>query len=323
MSTTKFDTKTRAALWRANDQKCFFCSELISFTDLEIDHIVPERTTLEELEDFRRRTPLPSGFDLNEMTNLVPAHGSCNQRKGGSLMDDATVLFYLQLWAKKQQRIQREVGSLKKAAERDKHLIAISTLIESGEISKQEVLQFVSKVRPTANLKPTNPMVVTFGANVADLIVSGVLPESAGHEYVTVSDWMEKDLLYRVSDSLPILAHQSEASARNGETLSVRIAFWNLDLDRFDQLEIPNWSILEISEFSELYDESPADLLAKAVVKAHGSIVSDPWDTVFGIGRCPRCGSTKLTRSTSIDHAHDETYYTIGCSECGWGEWTQ
>jgi len=38
---------------------------------------------------------------------------------------------------------------------------------------------------------------------------------------------------------------------------------------------------------------------------------------------CPSCGSEKLKRGSATDYAHDDTYYTIECQECGWGDWTQ
>ena len=317
------DTKTRVALWQANQRKCFYCSEPVFYKDLEIDHIVPEKITADQLIQLRSRIALPANFELNAVCNLVPTHHNCNNHKSGILMDDNAIVFYVQLWAQKQNQIQREIEKHVKAAARDRYLIGVSKLIESGELTKQEIWQIISKIQPSVRPTPQDPLVITFGINVSDLLASGAAPPKAGDTYITVCDWLESDLLFRVSGSLPTLAAQPEASARNGETLSVRIAFWNLDLDRLDQFDLSHWEILEIANFTELYDTSPDDFLAKAVVKASGSVVADPWDTAFGVGRCPRCGSDKLKRSSSIDHYYDETYYTIECQHCGWLEWTQ
>lgn len=318
-----FNAKTRVALWKANQRRCFYCSEPISFGDLDIDHLVPQKTTQQEFEELRRRIRLPPDFDLNGLHNLVPTHHDCNKRKAGACFADEALLFYVELWSKKQDDINRELRSYENIAVRDQHLVAISKFIESGEMTKQEILQFIATIRPPVKSRPQDPLVITFGVNVSELAESGDIPEKAGETYAAICDWLEKDLLFRLSGSLPILFHQTEASERNGETLSVRIAFWNLDLDRLDQFDLPNWTTLEIANFSELYDTSADDFLARAVVKASGDVVNDPWDTAFGVGRCPRCGSEKLKRYSTTDHYYDETYHTIECKECGWSEWTQ
>jgi hypothetical protein len=39
--------------------------------------------------------------------------------------------------------------------------------------------------------------------------------------------------------------------------------------------------------------------------------------------RCPQCGSDQLERKSALDPRDDDMYYFIGCTECGWGEWSQ
>ena len=237
--------------------------------------------------------------------------------------EDAHVLYYLGLWARRQQRIGQQLALHTQAANHDRHLLAVAQFIEAGELSKGEVLRFLANVPQPQAVTASEPWVITFGTNVTDLLAAKRLPPEASATYLTACDWLEKDLAYQVACALPVLAQQSEASARNGETLSMRFAFWNLDLDRLDAAEFPPWSILEIAPFSAIYDQSADDLLARAVARAHAALVSDPWDTVFGVGRCPRCGSQKLDRFSATDHERDDTYHTIRCIECGWFEWTQ
>ena len=318
-----FPTKIRAALWRANQQRCFYCSEPISFRDLEIDHLVPRKITKQEFQELSQRIALQADFDLDGLYNLVPTHHSCNGRKAADLFTAKAILFYLELWAKKQEAVHQGLRAFEKIAEHEQHLLAISKFIESGEMTKEEILHFIVRVTPSDKQKPQDPLVVTFGLNVTDLLDAGKIPKQAGETYVAICDWLEKDLLYRLLGALPVLFKETEASERNGETLSVRIAFWNLDLDRLDNFDLGNWEVLEIVPFSELYGTPPEELLKKAVVKASSDIVSDPWDTVFGIGRCPRCGSTDLKRFSQTDHHYDDTYHIIECKKCGWSEWTQ
>lgn len=43
----------------------------------------------------------------------------------------------------------------------------------------------------------------------------------------------------------------------------------------------------------------------------------------FGWLVCPSCGSANLRRGSTTDPERDEIYYTIGCEDCGSGDWTQ
>lgn len=323
MSVTRFTTNLRYALWRANDKRCFYCSEPINFAALEIDHLIPERTTDSELDELKQRLGLAACFALNSPLNLVPAHHICNNRKSGSLMEDSAIVFFTQQWSGKQQRIDLEIESRKAAAKRDQQLIGIARLIEEGSLSKQELWQFICNIEPVREAEPEDPFVVTFGVNITHLLESGVLPFPSAASIDEICTFLESELFNSIPAGPPILAQQTETSGRNGESLSIRIAFWNIDLDRLGEVELPFWEILEISTYSEIYASSPSDLLARAVVNAHGKVTEDASDPVFGIGRCPSCGSSELERQSATDYKRDETYYTIGCKECGWGDWTQ
>ncbi len=322
MSATRFKATTRLSLWRANDGKCFFCGVPVAFSDLDIDHIIPETTTPSSLSELRRRIPLPDDFTVNALPNLVPTHHSCNKRKGGDLMDDQAILFYLQLWAKRQPRVQDELRRHTKSAKCDRILATISAAIESGELSRTAAVQAILRTRPGTKDEPSEPVVVSFSIDVGKLLSRGRGPSDAGNTYPQLCDRLERDLLQRVTGLAPILAYPAESSARDGETLSMRIAFWNLDVGRLDHLDIEGWSITEVARFSELYAGLPDDLLAKAVVKAHAAVVDDP-TAPMGVGRCPQCGSANLKHSFATDDARDETYYMVECDECDWFDWTQ
>jgi 5-methylcytosine-specific restriction endonuclease McrA len=83
MSKYRFLTLERAAIWEAHDKRCIYCGELISFTDLHIDHILPEELVdkHDELDRIKYEYDLESEFSINSYYNWVPAHSSCNLRK--------------------------------------------------------------------------------------------------------------------------------------------------------------------------------------------------------------------------------------------------
>lgn len=94
--------------------------------------------------------------------------------------------------------------------------------------------------------------VATFGVNIDELISSGYLPYDAPRDYASLCDWLETDLLQRLGPPVRN-ARFAEPSARNGETLSVRLAFeWipRQEALTFGQLEW--WQVLEVIPYDYL-----------------------------------------------------------------------
>ena len=63
------------------------------------------------------------------------------------------------------------------------------------------------------------------------------------------------DLKSELNKKLNCRFESTEASSRNGETLSVRYAFWDIDLNALDELNLKWWKILELSLHTKIYGE--------------------------------------------------------------------
>jgi len=63
------------------------------------------------------------------------------------------------------------------------------------------------------------------------------------------------------------------------------------------------------------------------VVKLNGLLksktIDENSDDPLPYFACPICGSTNIERQGACDDEHDEMYYTIRCTDCGWNEWRQ
>lgn len=66
---------------------------------------------------------------------------------------------------------------------------------------------------------------------------------------------------------------------------------------------------LSVAELNQLIDERTID----------PERTTDPLPYVA----CPKCGSKNIKKQDSIDPRGDDIYYTVGCLDCGWGDWTQ
>jgi hypothetical protein len=155
----------------------------------------------------------------------------------------------------------------------------------------------------------SDPWVIAFGANFHD-----ALPIDAPERDPQLSDW----LLDRLSRDLAATGavFRRIDDDRSGEGVSVRYAFWMLDLDGVTQSIDFCWHVLAVQKYSELFQTSADDLLDRAVVSRYHQIVYNaPDGDPVGISACPSCGSMDLKfESFSND---DDTIYEVTCNECG------
>jgi len=149
------------------------------------------------------------------------------------------------------------------------------------------------------------------------------LPPGAPQDYAGLCDWLETRLLHDLTTRLATVVTATEASHRDGETLSVRVAAWHIDLEVLNSLDLPPWEVLELARYSEIYSQPWHDDFAQAVVRTYHDVITSDTDDFFGLRFCPRCGSRELEHSQALDVAHDEMYYLVRCGRCDWSDWTQ
>ncbi len=79
MSDYSFREDQKVSIWRDDGEKCFYCRIPISYSELQVDHIVPEKVFIGKLEELR--LVLPAGFEVKSITNWVTCHQGCDIRK--------------------------------------------------------------------------------------------------------------------------------------------------------------------------------------------------------------------------------------------------
>ena len=86
MSTQRISYNLRFGVWIAHGEKCWVCRKPIEFSEVHIDHIIPESLDgAEKLSSYLIELGLPGEFDLYSPMNFAPAHLSCNTSKGAKL----------------------------------------------------------------------------------------------------------------------------------------------------------------------------------------------------------------------------------------------
>ena len=134
-------TSRRAAIWHAHEHRCIYCTELVTFADLDVDHIVPShlKDQPEELAKLIDEYGLINNFDVDSLLNLVPAHRHCNLQKKGQVLPKNRALHFLSIAENKCGKARGIELELQKQAQKDKFTVIIQVGLDEGRISREEL----------------------------------------------------------------------------------------------------------------------------------------------------------------------------------------
>jgi hypothetical protein len=121
-------------------------------------------------------------------------------------------------------------------------------------VSGDEVLAILNSTLP--QLEQHEPIVITFSLKTAEVLREGLPATALQTDYPGFCDWLEEDLIKQLSSLLTCSFYYPEASQRTGETLSVRLAFLQLNCNELDEFTSSWWEIVEIQYYSEVYGSS-------------------------------------------------------------------
>jgi HNH endonuclease len=245
INTPPLKLRLRTAIWRTNEGRCFFCGEIVTFRELEIDHLIPRVVSEAKLSELIASLNLPADFHLDHALNLVPTHGNCNRRKGELEFTEANLRFFMETWFAKQARLSKELELLNRSAANESTLIALALRIENGELSYNEAVATL-EVFCSKKEKTNEPWVVTFGLSFGDLSPRLTASYDGARGHAALCDRLESELAGYLGE-LKAIGRQTEASFRTGEALSVRYAFWNLDLNSLEKVCLDPFTVLEVA----------------------------------------------------------------------------
>ena len=84
MKKYKFSPIERFAIWKAYNYLCFHCGLNLKWKNLTIDHLFPESLSDNKkgFATIKKVYSLKTDFCINDFVNWVPAHDTCNNKKG-------------------------------------------------------------------------------------------------------------------------------------------------------------------------------------------------------------------------------------------------
>jgi hypothetical protein len=135
MSSQKIELDIRHAIWLAHKRKCAYCTEPLAFSEVDIDHVIPENMLGKpQLPELLARLDLPTDFDLFSHRNLLPAHRRCNLAKTCSLFNEASVRFFLHRADKARATVEKLVASKTKRETSENLISEVFDAVRSGLI---------------------------------------------------------------------------------------------------------------------------------------------------------------------------------------------
>jgi hypothetical protein len=171
MSSQRIGLDLRHAIWLTHNRRCVYCTEPLSFAEVDVDHVIPETlATTPELHKVLARLNLPADFDLQSVLNFVPAHRRCNLAKTSDVFNEANARFFLHQAEMAAPNVQKLVSSKKKRDSRDSILSSVGEAIRSGLILPMDL----QESQPPDELRLTKPL--SF-ADAPDELVETISPE--------------------------------------------------------------------------------------------------------------------------------------------------
>jgi hypothetical protein len=262
----RLSTTDRTAIWLAWKKRCAYTGELLTFKELDIDHILPVdlASRPKEFSVLRSKLGLPASFELDSLENYLPCDRMRNRQKGSTVFNESAARYFLQLARERLETVKAEVARLTEYSRTEFHLAKLAAMVDNGSLSIADITEYIEGAVSEVRQRDYEPLVVTVG--VGPGVFEGAI------FYAATCD----DLEYGLSETLRAkckgVVVQTEASARSGESLSVRFAIWHVGIEDFlGALEEP-WDLLEVAEFRDIY----AIHAAITTVAGHNTSVSAP-----------------------------------------------
>ena len=154
MARKKFPTSKRASIWRAHECRCVYCTELVTFADLDVDHIIPNhlRDRPEQFSRLLDEYGLNGDFEVDGLLNLVPSHRHCNLQKGGKILSKSRTIHFLSIAERKYSKALKIEAELIKQVQKDSIAVLLQVALEQGRLSQEELNSLMTGLTEYQNL---------------------------------------------------------------------------------------------------------------------------------------------------------------------------
>jgi hypothetical protein len=137
MSTQDFPDSFREALWETWSKRCFWGKQPLKFSQLEVDHIIPESLLKEpeKLKEVLQGARLPADFNVQGYGNLVPSCRSCNGTKSDIIFDSEQLILLTAKVKSRLKKLDERLKAKRQEASLEEVVLLIVRAQQRGEFS--------------------------------------------------------------------------------------------------------------------------------------------------------------------------------------------
>ncbi len=143
MSEQQFSNQFRECLWLTYAEKCFYCKRPLLFSDMKVDHVIPESMNSKpiELVSLKQRAVILDEFNILGYENLAPSCYGCNRDKSDILLEDGALQINLGQIAKKVPILRKNIEQKRMERDLDTTLRFIARSISAEKFSYENLVK--------------------------------------------------------------------------------------------------------------------------------------------------------------------------------------
>lgn len=137
------DKDVRCALWNAYDKKDAYTGEIISFRELEVDHVIPRDVfkNKSKKEEFLKELGLTSEFEMDSLDNYLPTRRGPNVEKGSD-DEKLRIIHGLSKVKKNKDKVKKLIDEYNKETDLIVAAVNVAMLADTEE-KKQAVVDII------------------------------------------------------------------------------------------------------------------------------------------------------------------------------------
>lgn len=107
----QLSTELRAAIWEVHNKRCPYTGDVIAFSELEIDHVVPITIESDEVARLKRENVIAADFDLNGLGNFLPTKRFQNGSKSAQVRSNGVLIHFLDVAKQHRAAIEERLSA--------------------------------------------------------------------------------------------------------------------------------------------------------------------------------------------------------------------
>lgn len=143
MSKQKINPIIRDAIWHGYDKKCIYCNRPVAYTDMHVDHFIPESISADRLADLKNKGVIPRCYSVSAEYNFVCACSLHNTKKGDYVFTAKSIPIYFPSMRSGVRKTRKHLIERKQKDDLGNALRIMHSLKERGIYTEEQLVAAV------------------------------------------------------------------------------------------------------------------------------------------------------------------------------------